>query len=185
MNSSKPVCPASVTVTRGPGEANEPEMCPSKRTRPTSDAIIRHDRVETQKGSSRLYDIIGQMRERLEGIDESEGYDDHGIYLTPDGVAVDIDIDMTDSICEEDDEDEMDPVPVDAEEDPDVSGLFHVCGVYRRHDNINAYLSDGESDDEDNLPIRSERKENANEQDEFNEIMDDYLLGDNCSCCSF
>lgn len=210
VSSSESNGPTAGATTSIPREIDETEPSESEPSHSVSDDIIGSYRgaaneaqtdwsVFNTSADSCIARQIRQMHDHLvqAEVNEAEEYgftyngvlmrtddDDEGDSCGGDLVQYDSELDLSDAM---DDDDDI----IDINDDDDLISLFHYGNSKvpkRLYNKIDAYLSDGMSDDEDDMPIDSDTKENSTEQDRFNDIMDDYLNGDgnhNCSCCSF
>lgn len=204
VGSSEPSTPTAGATTSIPGEINETQPSESEPSRPVSDDIIGSYRgaaneAETDwaaMNTSADSSIVRQIRQMHDHLVEAEmneaeeyGFTFNGVLLRSDDddegdscggdlIHYDSELDLSDAMDDDDDDD-------------DIISLFHYGNSKdpkRLYNKIDAYLSDGMSDDEEDMPINSETTEKPTEQDRFNGIMDEYLSGDgndNCSCCSF
>lgn len=189
QKSSESSGPGSDATTINRGETTVTQTESSQPSRLASDAIIGNYRDAAGETEAALR----QMRERMDEPEiEPTEEGANGVVMEIDEFNVqtyyeddlrfgnDYDVDYSDE-----EEHEADMVHSD---DDDVMSLFHYGSRrlrygYRHGGKRDGYLSDGMSDDEDNLPICSEKKETTTEEDICNGIIDEYLH--NCSACSF
>lgn len=200
MNSCDSNGPASDAITGNRGETSATQT--SQPNCSTSDGIIGNYRGianETEIWPPRdiCTDLLREIEE-LRGELDLEAAEDEPTEEGTNGVYMTMNSDNVETYYEEymyngdeiDYTDEEDMYSSDEDDmytgDDDFISLYHHArrrayyGAER-----NAYLSDGQSEDEDNLPVRNDMGATTSEveEDRYNDIMDEYLH--DCSDCSF
>lgn len=205
MSSSDSSCPALDAVSRNHREAaNEAEMSPSESepsrlasngtTGNYREAANHSEMNSSWSNSSADFESMSQTGECSDEDEPDRAVEGaKGVYSDDENGYTDEDLNYSDA-----DEEDMASTHND-DGDDDVISLFHYGCVTRRphgrhaakrkrdnylSDGMSDCTSDGMSDGEDNLPIRSESKKTKTEEDTFNDIMDDYIFRPNYSYCS-